>query len=703
METLQSTIFIEFNVNTKKITFLRSDNVIDYDSNTTSIYVRVKHKNLSGNTVYLTPSELKNYKFSLYTIKPATKNVTEITGKITDELKENVYGGVVKFEIPRVCTNRVGIVKCEIHINKGNKLIGSSTFVLDVKQSLVTAFDDELLGDEDFPVLKQLILEIQKASNINDSTASLVTTYSSDKIEIIKENIEENIEELNLQIKEKANISTTNNIQQQVNNLVLGAVGDGNNAEVIQARGKHPVLNDRLTESENNLNDIGNLVLRDSVNELDMSWIDGVEAINGISVTYNIDGTITLNGTATDSAVFYDNNKNLNGAGKIFTIRKVRGTTTGKVRGRLNIDSSTFVDAILDENTDVASVNLDNVTYRIYRVYINSGVTLNNYTISMQVEDSSNGMASEYEPFGTKIAKVAYKNDVKNIENRINTLKPEVDTLKSEVDVLKPEVDTLKSEVNTLKSEVDVLKPEVDVLKSEVDILDKIIKKNASKRYLGNFTKPYLCLIADDGTSNLTNVTIPILKNKNVPCTFALWSTSDIVTSNISGLQEMINDYGCGVAQHGSAKLVDENGNSRKSDLDLISYFNNEVTAWSSLGIKVNSYVFPYNLTNDDLTSIASLYFSFMASGSNSKYKYYLNSNRSNIFNLSRISLVSNTLTELKTKLDYAIENNMLMIIYWHDDTLANNIEKQTLLSDFIDYAKTTNINFITLNDLENI
>ena len=182
METLQSTIFIEFDVNTKKITFLRGDNVIDYDSNTTSIYARVKYKNLSGNTVYLTPSELEDYKFSLYTIKPMTNNVTEITGKVTDELKENVYGGVVKFEIPRVCTNRLGIVKCEIHINQKNKIIASSTFVLDVKQSLVTAFDDELLGDEDYPVLQQLILEIQKDSNIDDNNRSKITSYSSDKV-----------------------------------------------------------------------------------------------------------------------------------------------------------------------------------------------------------------------------------------------------------------------------------------------------------------------------------------------------------------------------------------------------------------------------------------------------------------------------------------------------------------------------------------
>ena len=205
METLQSTIFIEFDANTKKITFLRKDNIIDYDSNATNIYVRVKYKDLSGNTTYLTTDELEGYEFTLYTIKPATNNVNEIIGEATDELKENVYGGVVKFEIPRACTNRLGIVKCEIHINQWDKMIASSAFVLDVKQSLVTAFDDELLNDEDFPVLKQLILEIQKDSNINDNVASLITTYSGTKIEDIKR-------DLNLQIKGKAGKTMTNDL-----------------------------------------------------------------------------------------------------------------------------------------------------------------------------------------------------------------------------------------------------------------------------------------------------------------------------------------------------------------------------------------------------------------------------------------------------------------------------------------------------------
>ena len=72
---------------------------------------------------------------------------------------------------------------------------------------------------------------------VNDGTMDL----------IINQNV---LEELNSQIKDiannKADKNTTQSIQQQVNNLVLGAVGDGNNAEVIQSRSFYDLLNNRL-------------------------------------------------------------------------------------------------------------------------------------------------------------------------------------------------------------------------------------------------------------------------------------------------------------------------------------------------------------------------------------------------------------------------------------------------------------------------
>ena len=80
METLQSTIFIEFDVNTKKITFLRKDNIIDYDSDATSVYVRVKYKNLSNNTIYLafviqTGSDATNAEVSRFCVPGSTGSI----------------------------------------------------------------------------------------------------------------------------------------------------------------------------------------------------------------------------------------------------------------------------------------------------------------------------------------------------------------------------------------------------------------------------------------------------------------------------------------------------------------------------------------------------------------------------------------------------------------------------------------------------
>lgn len=68
--------------------------------------------------------------------------------------------------------------------------------------------------------------------------------------------INTDIEDLNSQLEQKASKIETENIQQQVNNLVLGAVGDGNNAEVVQARGSEATLNDRLNRIEDDYNDL---------------------------------------------------------------------------------------------------------------------------------------------------------------------------------------------------------------------------------------------------------------------------------------------------------------------------------------------------------------------------------------------------------------------------------------------------------------
>lgn len=171
MAILQGVIFIEVDINTRNITFLRTDTVNDYDKNTTNIYVQAIYRNSDGDKTYLSSEAIKNYVFTLYTLKPDTNNPFTINGVVTTELKEQVRGGVVKFVIPKSCTNRAGVVKCELHVTKEAESIASTRFIFNVEKSLVTTFDEQLLDDKDFPVLEQLILEVQE---IKDGSVPVV-------------------------------------------------------------------------------------------------------------------------------------------------------------------------------------------------------------------------------------------------------------------------------------------------------------------------------------------------------------------------------------------------------------------------------------------------------------------------------------------------------------------------------------------------
>lgn len=81
----------------------------------------------------------------------------------------------------------------------------------------------------------------------------------------------QSLNQLSSKLDNKTNKTESQSIQQQLNNLVLGAVGDGNNPEVIQARGKEDVINDRLTKIENgNVNNLSFL----KFNKTDVDIID---------------------------------------------------------------------------------------------------------------------------------------------------------------------------------------------------------------------------------------------------------------------------------------------------------------------------------------------------------------------------------------------------------------------------------------------
>ena len=181
MADLQSRPLIELNLDTREITITNSIKYYDIDKNIANIFLQIYRED-NGLKTYLTKEELNSFVGEIFAIKPVTNDFLEITGVNTTEFESDNGGGVLRFIIPTEYTNRNGIVKCEIHVSKNNELLASDRFVYNVKRSLVTEFDDSLLEDADFPILQQLIKNIQKANNIDDENVSQITTYSSQKI-----------------------------------------------------------------------------------------------------------------------------------------------------------------------------------------------------------------------------------------------------------------------------------------------------------------------------------------------------------------------------------------------------------------------------------------------------------------------------------------------------------------------------------------
>ena len=182
MADLQSRPLIELNLDTREITITKNIKYYDIDKNVANIFLQIYREDDSGFKIYLTKEELNSFVGKLFVIKPVTNDFLEITGINTVDFVSDNGGGVLRFIIPVEYTNRNGVVKCEIHVSRNKELLASDRFIYNIGQSLVTEFDDSLLEDKDFPILQQLIKDVQRVNNIDDSNVGKTTTYSSSKI-----------------------------------------------------------------------------------------------------------------------------------------------------------------------------------------------------------------------------------------------------------------------------------------------------------------------------------------------------------------------------------------------------------------------------------------------------------------------------------------------------------------------------------------
>lgn len=260
------------------------------------------------------------------------------------------------------------------------------------------------------------------------------------------------------------------------------------------------------------------------------------------------------------------------------------------------------------------------------------------------------------------------------------------------------------------------------IVNSPIESLPEYVKNDLAYRPLGQLQNPYLCLSCDDGGSALETYTIPMLLDKDVPCTFGLWATKSQVgetpvfnksevlrtESGVNAVLSAISN-GCEVAQHGPTEWTE------LSEEKLADFFAREKTAFAELGIEVKGAIYPSHCVNNKTRAITGGIFGSVRSGyrgfkskadkDNSvpgdvfnPYSYSLTGARSNCYSYTSYNTNDKTLDQLKTALDYAIANNYCMIVYWHDWDLT--AAQKTVIEDFIDYAKTTSVTFCTLSEI---
>lgn len=248
------------------------------------------------------------------------------------------------------------------------------------------------------------------------------------------------------------------------------------------------------------------------------------------------------------------------------------------------------------------------------------------------------------------------------------------------------------------------------------------IVNDLAYRPLGQLQHPYICLSCDDGATELETYTIPMLLEKNVPCTFGLWASSSKVGAAIpfrpsqvltteSGRAAVLNaiSHGCTVAQHGGIEWTEYD------EADLNEFFDREQAAFNALGITVSGAICPSHCINNMVRAVAGGRFGSVRSGYKGykskadmqnnipgdvfdPYEYRCAGARTNVYGYSSFNSNAVSLEYMKSAVDYAIANNLVVMIYWHDWDLTSS--QKADLEALIDYAKAQNITFCTLGNI---
>ena len=252
-----------------------------------------------------------------------------------------------------------------------------------------------------------------------------------------------------------------------------------------------------------------------------------------------------------------------------------------------------------------------------------------------------------------------------------------------------------------------------NILKEPYTYLLPDVVNNISYKRIGSFEHGYMCLTCDDGAHGLATYTIPMVIDKGVPCTFAIMRDSEVFhdgyEEEAAAVVDAVQNHGCSIAQHGGDVWA------QMPEWRLREFYSIQKDFWDSLGVTVKAAVCPMHSNNAIVRAIAGGLFGVVRSGyyyggntykkqpfSNvSKDGWGMNGATSNLYALSSVAVEDLTLQEHKDNIDYAVANNLLYVIHWHEAWMTS--EHKQLLEDVIDYAKTSSIVLKNLEDVPSL
>ena len=231
-------------------------------------------------------------------------------------------------------------------------------------------------------------------------------------------------------------------------------------------------------------------------------------------------------------------------------------------------------------------------------------------------------------------------------------------------------------------SEYELSGLKVDVRKDEYTFKQDI------KQDLGKLDKGYLVICVDDGTEYDVSVTFPIIRESNVPMSFCLFDTSPILTNPIykTEFDSLLSTYKCDVVQHATSVMD-------SWDIETVeNYFIQQQKSMQEKGYSCSSFVASENKSSENIRLVGSKYFDLICSEPNKD-----NYRRTNRYALGRFAITTGFgLQMYKSRIDKAIKDKQLLILYYHSVTMQNEAFLQ-LLKDIIVYAKSSGIEITTL------